>query len=64
MGISSGSALTSTMYYVQAEEDGKFFVTGDVLHVEAADDPPDEGLRVLSESAQMVLYSWKHSART
>ena len=51
MGISSGSSLTATMYYVQAEEDGKFFVTGDVVHVEAADDPQErlEDRAVLDE---------------
>ena len=49
MGISSGSALTST--YVQAEEDGKFFVTGDVVYVETADDPQErlEDRAVLGE---------------
>ena len=41
MGISNGFSLTSTMYYVQAEEDGKFFVTGDVVYVEGEGQPPE-----------------------
>ena len=41
MGISHGSSLTPTMYYVQAEEEGKFFVTGDVVYVEKAGNPQE-----------------------